>query len=129
MKTNVKKLPSGTPNKMRGCIEISGTRYRASQSKPTLSTTENKPRVTILIGSVSSLSTGLTIKLIKVKTMANTTRATQSLYETLGRNQARITIANRVLINGRSTNGNHSKYLAKGQVTEYLCCFCMRGKV
>ena len=76
------------------------------------------------MGSVSSLSTGFNMRLMRVKTTEKSARATQSVYEMLGRNQAKMKIANSVLINGRSTKKRISfgRVKVKGLRWQHFLC-------
>ncbi len=102
MRTRVKNSPSGTPKSTIGAMVKLGTKYRANQSNATFTTTENNPSVTMFMGRVSSLSMGFRMRLIRVKTTEKSPSATQSVYEILGKNQAKINMASNVLIKGRS---------------------------
>lgn len=116
IKTNVKNSPRGTPKSTMGDMVKPGTKYKASQSKATFTITENRPSVTMLIGRVSSLRIGLRMRLIKVRTTEKSIRATQSVYEILGKNQAKMKIASKVLIKGRNIKHNNNIETQRGQV-------------
>jgi len=67
-----------------------GTKYVANQSKATLITIENRPRVTMLIGRNRSFSAGLAIFWSKVSTTPARIKVIQSVYDTVGKAKARI---------------------------------------
>ena len=110
----------GKPKKIVGSITKPGTRYVVNQSKITLRTTENRPKVTTLTGKNTSFRIGLINEKRIVKTMLATASVSQLAKEIVGKNQARIKRMIAVRSNGLSITSSiaqedlKNKHLLRG---------------